>query len=84
MRGDFKGKVEANVEMEHNSLVINDRSVSLRACAALSPSMLAVLEELAKPESHGGVFRVEKHGAEVKLIRIGVMGHAAGVLRRRL
>lgn len=83
MKGVFKGKVEAAVEIEQNSLIINDRTVSLRACAALSPSMLAVLEELAKPESDGGVFRIQHKEGQIHLTKIGVMGHATALLRGR-
>lgn len=83
MKATFTGAVDANIEIEQNSLVINDRTISLRAAEALSPSMMRVLEELAKPEANGGVFRVEREGTEVRLTKIGVMGHAMHKLGRR-
>lgn len=91
MKATFTGKVPVSVDIDESGcvpfLIINERPISLRACAALSPSMLAVLEELAKPESNGGVFRIERYEGQVRLTKVGLMAHAshkAGeALRRR-
>lgn len=53
------------------------KTVSLEALAALTPAMIPLLEELAKPEADGQVYRVERKGDRVRLIKMGVMGHLA-------
>jgi hypothetical protein len=82
MKGQFQGKVEVSLDLDSGGLsgehvlVINERPISLRAVAAVSPAMLGVLEELAKPESDGCCYRVEREGDGIRLIKVGLMGHA--------
>lgn len=76
MKAIFNGVINNKVQIANCVLIIDDRAVSLEACRALSPSMLRVLEELAKPEADGGVFRIERQGDEVRLFKVGVAEHA--------
>lgn len=98
MRGQFHGKVGATVELDESLddsrdqsrpfLVIDGKSISLEAVAAVSPVMIRVLEELAKPEADGAVYRVERDGEGIRLIKMGLMAHAGqkadALLRRRV
>jgi hypothetical protein len=78
-------------------LTIGDRTVSLRALAAMSPHTLALLERLADPEMDGQVVRIENRRSNptdpssrpsddgsVRLVKMGIAGHVlhkAGVRR---
>jgi hypothetical protein len=95
MEGEFRGRLInlGNVELDATGdapiLIIDERPVSLHAIRAVSPSMVAVLEVLARPESDGGVFRLERDGAELRLTKTGVLAHfaakiAAQLQRRRI
>ncbi len=77
MKLSFNGKQNGSVECAAPAtLEVNGREVSLQAVSAVSASMLAVLEELAKPEANGGVYRVERRGDQVRLIQVGLAAHA--------
>jgi hypothetical protein len=99
MRGAFNGKVGVSLDLDASAdespdrsqphLVIDGKAISLRAIAAVSQAMLRVLEELAKPEADGAVYRVEHHPDHtVRLVKVGLMAHAGqkadALLRRRL
>ena len=88
MKGQFTGKVNGDIDLDESGaapfLIINNQPISLTACAAVSPTMLAVLEELAKPESDGGVFRLERDGDTVRLTKTGVLAHVVNKLAAAL
>ncbi len=81
MKLSFNGKQNGSVECAAPAtLEVNGREVSLRAVAAVSPSMLAVLEELAKPESDGVLYQVRHVGDQVQLFKVGLMARAGSQL----
>ena len=82
MQGRFNGRVPVSTELQDGSVVVNGREVSLRALNALTPEMLALLEEMVKPEASGSVYRVEHGTKGVQVTKIGLASHAARVLTR--
>lgn len=65
--------VQLDLTGDHAWVHVGAQTVSLEALAALSPSMLNVLEQLARAEN-GKTFQVKRTGNEIEIVTLGEFG----------